>query len=82
MCETISKRHKNKCNIKGDVISFKNCDDIWIFYGKNVSLKTERESFTSPNLKIVACDVKMKENMINNNKHYQDISGADGEDNN
>ena len=68
MCDEISKRHKNKCTIKGKVTSFKNCDDIWIFYGKDVSLKTDHELFSSMSLKIVACDVNMKTNITENQR--------------
>lgn len=68
MCDEISKRHKNKCTIKGKVTSFKNCDDIWIFYGKEVSLKTDHELFSSMSLKIVACDVNMKDNITENQR--------------
>mgnify|MGYP001775004243 CR=1 FL=1 len=71
MCEEISKRHKNKCTIKGKVISFKNCDDIWIFYGKEVSMKTDSQYYTSTSLKIVACDVKMKDNITQSQKSQE-----------
>ena len=71
MCEEISRRHKNKCAIKGRVSSFKNCDDIWIFYGKDVYLKTESHYYTSMSLKIVACDVKMKDNMSKSQKSQE-----------
>lgn len=72
MCDEISKRYKNKCNIKGKVTSFKNCDDIWIFYGKDVTLKSDQNLFSAKNLKVVACDVNMKNNM-NRDNHYQEM---------
>ena len=60
MCEEIGKKQKTKCNIKGVVKNYKNCDDIWIFYAENVYLRTESENFTSDKLKVVACDSEMK----------------------
>jgi transcription initiation factor TFIIA small subunit len=60
MCEEIPKKHKNKCNIKGVVKNYKNCDDIWIFYAQNVFLRTDSESFTSDRLKVVACDTQIR----------------------
>jgi hypothetical protein len=60
MCEEISKKQKNKSTIKGIVKDWKNCDDIWIFYVKNVFLRTEHENLTSEKLKVVACDSQMK----------------------
>ena len=40
----------------------------WIFYGKDVSLKTDHELFSSMSLKIVACDVNMKTNITENQR--------------
>ena len=53
------------------MISFKNCDDIWIFYGKEVSMKTDNQYYTSTSLKIVACDVKMKDNITQSQKSQE-----------
>ena len=39
MCDEISKLSKTKNSIKGKVTSFRNCDDIWIFYCKDIHLK-------------------------------------------
>ena len=60
MCDEITKVSKNKNTIKGQVTSFRNCDDIWIFYCNNVSLKIDKESLTIPKLKIIAIDEKLK----------------------
>jgi hypothetical protein len=60
MCEEIGKKQKSKCNIKGMVKNYKNCDDIWIFYAENVYLRTDSENFSSEKLKVVACDSEMK----------------------
>jgi hypothetical protein len=71
MCEEIGKKQKSKCNIKGIVKNYKNCDDIWIFYTENVYLRTESENFSSDKLKVVACDTEMK-NLYNNRKYKKD----------
>ena len=60
MCEEINKLQKNKNTIKGKVTSFRNCDDIWIFYCKNITLKLEKFNLTIPKLKIIALDEKLK----------------------
>ena len=61
MCDEISKLSKSKNSIKGRVLSFRNCDDIWIFYCKDISLKLEKNNnLTIPRLKIVALDEKLK----------------------
>ena len=51
ICEEISKSKKQKASIKAQVTSFKNCDDIWIFYGKNVSVTIEKSNITCGKLK-------------------------------
>ena len=60
MCDEISKQQKNKNVIKGKVTTFRNCDDIWIFYCKDITLKLEKSTFTFPKLKIIALDEKLK----------------------
>ena len=60
MCDEISKRQKTKCNIKGSVKNYKNCDDIWVFYAENVFLRTDSENFSTDKLKVIACDSNMK----------------------
>ena len=60
MCDEISKHSKTKNSIKGKVTSFRNCDDIWIFYCKDISLKIEKNPLTIPKLKIIALDEKLK----------------------
>ena len=60
MCDEISKLSKTKNTIKGKVTSFRNCDDIWIFYCKEIKLKIDKVSLTIPKLKIIALDEKLK----------------------
>jgi transcription initiation factor TFIIA small subunit len=70
ICEEISKSKKQKASIKAQVTSFKNCDDIWIFYGKNVSVTIEKSNITCGKLKIIACDKNMKEQLEQGKKNY------------
>ena len=70
ICEEISKSKKQKASIKAQVTSFKNCDDIWIFYGKNVSVTIEKSNITCNKLKIIACDKNMKEQLEQGKKNY------------
>ena len=60
MCDEISKLSKTKNSIKGKVTSFRNCDDIWIFYCKDIHLKIDKNPLTIPKLKIIALDEKLK----------------------
>ena len=61
MCAEISNISKNKHTIKGKVTSFRNCDDIWIFYCKDVILKLDKDNMRIPKLKIIALDKDLKE---------------------
>jgi transcription initiation factor TFIIA small subunit len=70
ICEEISKSKKQKASIKAQVTSFKNCDDIWIFYGKIVSVTIEKSNITCGKLKIIACDKNMKEQLEQGKKNY------------
>ena len=69
ICEELSANSKTKNIIKGQVTSFRNCDDIWIFYCKNVSIKMDKENLSIPKLKIIALDQKLKEKNKDNEKY-------------
>ena len=71
MCEEISKLSKNKNTIKGTVTSFRNCDDIWIFYCKDITLKLDKNILNIPKLKIIALDEKLKKRNKNENRYTQ-----------
>ena len=60
MCDEINKLSKSKNTIKGQVASFRNCDDIWIFYCKDIVLKLDKISLSIPKLKIIALDENLK----------------------
>ena len=72
ICEELQNLN-NKGSIKGTVTSFKNCDDIWIFYGKNIKIKIDSKSNCDEyeKLKIVACDKNMKSSI--SQKKYNNI---------
>ena len=67
--DELSQNSKNKNTIKGKVTSFRNCDDIWIFYCKDVSIKMDKETITINKLKIIALDQKLKEKNKDNDKY-------------
>ena len=71
ICQELANQTKNKNTIKGTVTAFRNCDDIWIFYCKNVTINVEKEKqgFTIPNLKIIALDEKLKQKNKENGKY-------------
>ena len=71
ICEELSSQNKTKNTIKGTVTSFRNCDDIWIFYCKDVSinLEKEKESISIDKLKIIALDEKLKQKNKENGKY-------------
>ena len=69
MCNEIGKLPKTKNTIKGKVKSFRNCDDIWIFYCKDISLKIDKMDLTIPKLKIIALDEKLKKKNKNDNRY-------------
>ena len=71
MCDEISKLSKSKNTIKGRVLSFRNCDDIWIFYCKDINLKMDnnKSSLTFTKLKIIALDEKLKKKNKPDNRY-------------
>ena len=46
---------------------------IWIFYGKDATIKTDKETLTSNKLKIITCDKNMKEQLDQDKKNYTDF---------
>jgi transcription initiation factor TFIIA small subunit len=73
ICDEISKVNKSRATIKATITSFKNCDDIWIFYGKDATVKTDKEQLTSNKLKIITCDKNMKEQLDQDKKNYSEF---------
>ena len=70
MCDEILKISKNKNTIRGKVKSFRNCDDIWIFYCKdiNIRLDNNKKTLNIPKLKIIALDEKLKKKGKSDNR--------------
>ena len=81
ICDEISKVNKSRATIKATITSFKNCDDIWIFYGKDATVKTDKEQLTSNKLKIITCDKNMKEQLNQEKKKYSDLYNHTEENN-
>ena len=71
ICDELASQNKTKNTIKGTVTSFRNCDDIWIFYCKDVSinLEKEKETISIDKLKIIALDEKLKQKNKENGKY-------------
>ena len=67
ICKELSLHIKNKNTIKGTVTSFRNCDDIWIFYCKDVviNIEKEKDAIIVDKLKIISLDEKLKKNKEN-----------------
>ena len=70
MCDEILKISKNKNIIRGKVKSFRNCDDIWIFYCKDIIIKLDnyKKILNIPKLKIIALDEKLKKKGKSDNR--------------
>ena len=77
MCDEINKIAKNKNTIKGKVKSFKNCDDIWIFYCTDVNIKIDngKSNLNIPKLKIIALDEKLKKKSKTDDRSNKDSKG-------
>ena len=70
ICQELATSAKSKNIISGKVSSFRNCDDIWIFYCKEVQLTVDKEKLTFPNLKIIALDEKLKKKDKDDKQKY------------
>lgn len=75
ICQELANCSKTKNTINGKVATFRNCDDIWIFYCKDVSLKIEKDNITIPRLKIIALDEKLKSKNKENEKYNYNSVG-------
>ena len=76
ICDEIGKVTKNKNTIKGNVTSFKHCDDIWIFYCTNILLNIDKMKLSFPKLKVIALDENLKtKNKIIENRFKQNGEG-------
>ena len=73
ICDEISKVNKSRATIKATITSFKNCDDIWIFYSKDATITIDKKHTQCSKLKIIACDKNMKEQLDQDKKNYSDF---------
>ena len=75
ICQELANCSKSKNTIVGKVTTFRNCDDIWIFYCKDVTLKIDKDNITIPRLKIIALDEKLKQKNKENEKYNYNSVG-------
>ena len=75
ICQELANCSKSKNTIFGKVTTFRNCDDIWIFYCKDVTLKIDKDNITIPRLKIIALDEKLKQKNKENEKYNYNSVG-------
>ncbi|KAJ2079386.1 Transcription initiation factor IIA subunit 2 [Coemansia sp. RSA 988] len=58
IAEALSNKVKAKAVIKGDLRTYRFCDDVWTFIIKNPSFKFDHETATADKIKIVACNAR------------------------
>ena len=76
ICDEIKNMSKTKNTIKGKVTQFRNCDDIWIFYCKDINMKLDKLNLSVAKLKIIAVDEKLKSKKNNNKYAYNNIEDS------
>ncbi|EFA79276.1 transcription initiation factor IIA gamma chain [Heterostelium album PN500] len=65
--EALADTVKSKASFKGDLHTYRFCDNVWTFILENAEFKTENETIKVDNVKIVACDAN-----ISNEKDKKD----------
>ena len=60
MYQKLENVNKGRSSVKGKIISFKSCDDVWMFWLKDSTLKVDKDDYNNQNLKIVAVDSKRR----------------------
>ncbi|KAJ2617273.1 Transcription initiation factor IIA subunit 2 [Coemansia sp. RSA 1365] len=58
IAEALSNKVKAKAAIKGDLRTYRFCDDVWTFIIKNPKFKFDHETATADKIKIVACNAR------------------------
>ncbi|KAJ2852552.1 Transcription initiation factor IIA subunit 2 [Coemansia brasiliensis] len=58
MSEALSNKVKSKAVIKGNLRTYRFCDDVWTFIIKDPSFKFDHEMATTDKIKIVACNAR------------------------
>ncbi|PIA13787.1 transcription initiation factor IIA, gamma subunit [Coemansia reversa NRRL 1564] len=58
IAEALSNKVKAKAVIKGDLRTYRFCDDVWTFIIKNPTFKFDHEAATADKIKIVACNAR------------------------
>jgi len=56
LADTMVKQVKTKTTLKGNLRTYRLCDDVWTFIVKNPTFKMESNDMVSaPRIKIIAC---------------------------
>ncbi|XP_065829974.1 transcription initiation factor IIA subunit 2-like [Oscarella lobularis] len=58
MNETLAKKTKNKVTFKGQLNTYRFCDNVWTFVMNGVEFRDGADSHRVDKVKIVACDGK------------------------
>eukprot|EP00735_Rhodelphis_limneticus_P002660 TRINITY_DN13602_c0_g1::TRINITY_DN13602_c0_g1_i1::g.22146::m.22146 TRINITY_DN13602_c0_g1::TRINITY_DN13602_c0_g1_i1::g.22146 ORF type:complete len:110 (-),score=7.12,sp/O74948/T2AG_SCHPO/53.54/4e-34,TFIIA_gamma_C/PF02751.9/8.7e-22,TFIIA_gamma_N/PF02268.11/4.6e-20 TRINITY_DN13602_c0_g1_i1:71-400(-) len=56
MMEAFRLHIRNRMNFKGDLRTFRFCDNVWTLCLANASFRIENETVTADKVKIVACE--------------------------
>ncbi|KAJ1966074.1 Transcription initiation factor IIA subunit 2 [Dipsacomyces acuminosporus] len=56
--EALSTKVKAKAVMKGNLRTYRFCDDVWTFIIKNPTFKFEHDNTTADKVKIVACNAR------------------------
>ncbi|KAJ1964384.1 Transcription initiation factor IIA small chain (TFIIA 13.5 kDa subunit) [Dispira parvispora] len=54
--EALTSKVKSRMTFKGNLRTYRLCDEVWTFIIKKPSFKLENEEFTTDKIKIVACN--------------------------
>ncbi|KAJ2125421.1 Transcription initiation factor IIA subunit 2 [Coemansia sp. RSA 921] len=58
MSEALTTRVKQKSTIRGNMRTYRYCDDVWTFIMKNPTIKVAQGDITVDRLRIIACNAK------------------------
>ncbi|KAJ1930175.1 Transcription initiation factor IIA subunit 2 [Tieghemiomyces parasiticus] len=56
--DALSNKVKNRLTFKGNLHTYRLCDEVWTFILRNPSFKLEDEILTVDKIKIVACNAR------------------------
>ncbi|KAJ1676846.1 Transcription initiation factor IIA subunit 2 [Spiromyces aspiralis] len=56
--DALANKVRARATIKGNLQTYRFCDDVWTFIVKNPSFKFEHDNVTADKVKIVACNAR------------------------